>query len=89
MVGLFCTLHLNLHYSEFHSRFDKNLERDTPPPLLNYILKIKSQNDMDFWAKIYGCPNKKKNIPKIFKDKVKTNWYALAKTFNEHKDLKM
>lgn len=31
----------------------------------------------------------KKNIPKIFKDKVKTNWYALAKTFNEHKDLKM
>lgn len=44
---------------------------------------------MDFWAKIYGCPNKKKNIPKIFKDKVKTNWYALAKTFTEHKDLKM
>lgn len=31
----------------------------------------------------------KKNIPKIFKDRVKTNWYALAKTFNEHKDLKM
>lgn len=28
----------------------------------------------------------KKNIPKIFKDKVKRNWYAFAKTFKEHTD---
>lgn len=44
---------------------------------------------MDFWVKIYGCLNKKKNIFKIFKDKVKINWYVLVKIFNEYIDLKM